>query len=239
MLTIENIHTYYGNSYILQGISLRVKKGEVVTLLGRNGMGKSTTIKTVMGLVTPREGKVLLDGVDITGRKSYAIARAGVGFVPEDRRTFPSLSVLENLNLPVRRGTNEGWSLDKVFQFFPRLKERESHKGFELSGGEQQMLAIARILRMKSEIILLDEPTEGLAPLLVRAIGEIIAQIKREGITTLLVEQNSRFVTNVADRHYVICHGKIVYEGSNEDFAGRNRRRRSTSAYRRTKGSQL
>ncbi len=220
MLTIENIHTYYGNSYVLQGISLRVKKGEVVTLLGRNGMGKSTTIKTVMGLVMPREGKVLLDGVDITGRKSYDIARAGVGFVPEDRRTFPSLSVLENLNLPVRRARNEGWSLDKVFQFFPRLKERESHKGFELSGGEQQMLAIARILRMKSEIILLDEPTEGLAPLLVRAIGDIIAQIKREGITTLLVEQNSRFVTNVADRHYVICHGKIVYEGSNEDFAG-------------------
>jgi branched-chain amino acid transport system ATP-binding protein len=182
-------------------------------------MGKSTTIKTVMGLVVPREGRVLLNGVDIAGRKPYDIARAGVGFVPEDRRTFASLSVIENLNLPVRRGSGEGWSLEKVFQFFPRLKERESHKGFELSGGEQQMLAIARILRMKVELILLDEPTEGLAPLLVKAIGDIIAQIKREGITTLLVEQNSRFVATVADRHYVICHGKLVYEGSNEDFA--------------------
>ncbi|MGD0488263.1 MAG: ABC transporter ATP-binding protein [Syntrophorhabdales bacterium] len=219
MLTIDNIHTYYGNSHILQGVSLKVKKGEVVTLLGRNGMGKSTTIKTVMGLVVPREGRVLLNGVNIAGRKPYDIARAGVGFVPEDRRTFPSLSVLENLNLPVRRGSGEGWSLEKVFQFFPRLKERESHKGFELSGGEQQMLAIARILRMKVELILLDEPTEGLGPLLVKAIGDIIAQIKREGITTLLVEQNSRFVATVADRHYVICHGKLVYEGSNEDFA--------------------
>ena len=130
VLTIENIHTYYGNSYILQGVSLTVKKGEVVTLLGRNGMGKSTTIKTVMGLVAPREGRVLLNGKDITGRKPYDIARAGVGFVPEDRRTFPSLSVLENLNLPIRRKSAEGWSLDKVFEFFPRLKQRSSHKGF-------------------------------------------------------------------------------------------------------------
>ena len=226
MLTIDNIHAYYGNSYILQGVSLKVKKGEVVTLLGRNGMGKSTTIKTVMGLVVPREGRVLLNGVNIVGRKPYDIARAGVGFVPEDRRTFPSLSVLENLNLPVRRGSGEGWSLEKIFQFFPRLMERENHKAFELSGGEQQMLAIARVLRMKVELILLDEPTEGLAPLLLKAIGDIIAQIKREGITTLLVEQNSRFVATVADRHYVICHGKLVYEGSNEDFAHQDEMKR-------------
>jgi branched-chain amino acid transport system ATP-binding protein len=219
VLIIDNVHTYYGNSYILQGVSLKVRKGEVVTLLGRNGMGKSTTIKTVMGLVAPREGRVLLNGNDITGGKPYDIARAGVGFVPEDRRIFPSLSVLENLNLPVKRNSGEGWSPDKIFEFFPGLKQRSGHKGSELSGGEQQMLAIARILRTKSELILLDEPTEGLAPLLVKAIGDIITQIKREGITTLLVEQNSRFVTTVADRHYVICHGKIVYEGSNDDFA--------------------
>ena len=127
--------------------------------------------------------------------------------------------MLENLNLPVKRGFEQGWSLQKVYALFPRLKERSSHKGFELSGGEQQMLAIARVLRMKSQLVLMDEPTEGLAPLLVKAIEEILKQIKREGITTLLVEQNSRFVTKVADRHYVICHGKIVYEGSNEDFA--------------------
>lgn len=226
MLTIDNIHTYYGNSYILQGVSLEVKRGEVVTLLGRNGMGKSTTIKTVMGLVPPREGRVLLNGVDIVGRKPYDIARAGVGYVPEERRIFPSLSVAENLDLPVRRGSGEGWSLEKVFEFFPSLKQRESHKGFELSGGEQQMLAIARILRMKCELMLLDEPTEGLAPLLVKAIGDIIAHIKREGITMLLVEQNSRFVTTVADRHYVICHGKLVYEGSNEDFANQEAMKR-------------
>jgi len=218
MLSVKNIHTFYGNSQILQGVSLTVRQGEVVTLLGRNGMGKSTTIKTVMGLVVPREGRVFFDGVDITGRKPHRIARAGIGFVPEDRRTFASLSVIENLNLPVRGRGGEGWSLAKVFEFFPRLRERGTHKGFELSGGEQQMLAIARILRMKSRLILLDEPTEGLAPLLVNAIGDILAQIKREGITTLLVEQNSRFVTSVADRHHVLCHGKIVYEGSNEDF---------------------
>ncbi len=219
MLIIEDIHTYYGNSYILQGVSLRVEKGEIVTLLGRNGMGKSTTIKTVMGLVSPRAGRVRLNDVDLVGLKPYTIAQAGVGFVPEDRRTFPSLSVLENLNLPVKRGLEHGWSLEKVYEFFPKLKERGSHRGFELSGGEQQMLAIARVLRMKSQLILMDEPTEGLAPLLVKAIEEILKQVKREGITTLLVEQNSRFVTSVADRHYVLCHGRIVYEGSNEDFS--------------------
>ena len=219
MLSIEDIHTYYGNSYILQGVSLRVEKGEIVTLLGRNGMGKSTTIKTVMGLVSPRAGRVLLNGVDLVGLKPSAIAQAGVGFVPEDRRTFPSLTVLENLNLPAKRVLEHGWDLEKVYEFFPKLKERSGHRGFELSGGEQQMLAIARVLRMKSQLILMDEPTEGLAPLLVKAIEEILKQIKREGITTLLVEQNSRFVTNVADRHYVLCHGRIVYEGSNEDFS--------------------
>ncbi len=217
MLSVEDIHTYYGNSYILQGVSLCVEKGEIVTLLGRNGMGKSTTIKTVMGLISPRAGRVLLNGANLVGLKPYAIAQSGVGFVPEDRRTFPSLTVLENLNLPVKRGLEHGWSLEKIYEFFPKLKERSGHKGFELSGGEQQMLAIARVLRMKSKLILMDEPTEGLAPLLVKAIEEILKEIKREGITTLLVEQNSRFVTNLADRHYVLCHGRIVYEGSNED----------------------
>ena len=219
MLRVEDIHTYYGHSYILQGVSLCVGKGEIVTLLGRNGMGKSTTIKTLMGLVPPRSGRILLNGADLVGLKPHQIAQTGVGFVPEDRRIFSSLTVLENLNLAVRRGSGRGWSLEKVYEFFPRLRERSSHRGFELSGGEQQMLAIARVLRMRSRLILLDEPTEGLAPLLLKAIETILRQIKREAITTLLVEQNSRFVTQVADRHYVLCHGKIVYEGSNEDFA--------------------
>jgi branched-chain amino acid transport system ATP-binding protein len=216
MLKIENLHTYYGNSYILQGISLHVKKGEIVTLLGRNGMGKSTTIKSIIGMVQPREGRIVFKDREIQNLPSHEIARRGIGLVPEDRRIFPGLTVLENLNLAVRG--EGGWKLEKVFEFFPKLKERVNNKGFELSGGEQQMLAMARVLRMKTDLILLDEPTEGLAPLLVRAIEDILKEIKREGITTLLVEQNSRFVTCVADRHYVICHGKLVYEGSNEDF---------------------
>lgn len=217
MLKVENLHTYYGNSYIIQGISFNVNKGEIVTLLGRNGVGKSTTIKSIMGIVQPREGKIIFKGHEIQNLPSYEIARFGIGFVPEDRRIFSSLTVLENLNLGVR-GNSEGWSLDKIFEFFPKLKERTKHKGFELSGGEQQMLAIARVLRMKTDLILLDEPTEGLAPLLVKAIEDILKEIKRQAITTLLVEQNARFVTNVADRHYIMCHGKLVYEGSNKDF---------------------
>lgn len=216
MLKIENLHTYYGNSYILQGISLHVEKGEIVTLLGRNGMGKSTTIKSIIGMVQPRAGKIVFKDREIQNLPSHEIARRGIGLVPEDRRIFPGLTVLENLNLAVRG--EGGWELEKVFEFFPNLKERVNNKGFELSGGEQQMLAMARVLRMKTDLILLDEPTEGLAPLLVRAIEDILKEIKRQGITTLLVEQNSRFVTCVADRHYVICHGKLVYEGSNEDF---------------------
>jgi branched-chain amino acid transport system ATP-binding protein len=216
MLKIEDLHTYYGNSYILQGISLHVEKGEIVTLLGRNGMGKSTTIKSIIGMVRPRAGKIVFKDREIQNLPSHEIARRGIGLVPEDRRIFPGLTVLENLNLAVRG--EGGWELEKVFEFFPKLKERLNNKGFELSGGEQQMLAIARVLRMKTDLILLDEPTEGLAPLLVRAIEDILKEIKRQGITTLLVEQNSRFVTCVADRHYVICHGRLVYEGSNEDF---------------------
>lgn len=218
MLNVGDMHTYYGNSYILQGISFHVNKGEIVTLLGRNGMGKTTTIKSIMGLVIPKAGKISFKGKEIVGWKPYEVARSGIGFVPEDRRIFSSLTVLENLNLSINKSVQEGWSLEKIYEFFPRLKERIHHMGFELSGGEQQMLAIARILRIKTDLILLDEPTEGLAPLLVKLIGEILQEIKRDGITTLLVEQNAKFVTSVADRHYVICHGKIVYEGDNEDF---------------------
>jgi branched-chain amino acid transport system ATP-binding protein len=216
MLRIENLHAYYGNSYILQGISLHVEQGEIVTLLGRNGMGKSTTIKSIIGMVKPRTGKILFKDHEIQNRPAFEIARRGIGLVPEDRRIFPGLTVLENLNLAVRG--QGGWDLDKVFEFFPKLKERCRHRGFELSGGEQQMLAMARVLRMKTDLILLDEPTEGLAPLLVKAIEDILKEIKRQGITTLLVEQNSRFVTGVADRHYVLCRGRIVYQGSNEAF---------------------
>jgi branched-chain amino acid transport system ATP-binding protein len=217
MLTIENIHTYYGVSYVLQGVSLQVNRGEIVVLLGRNGMGKTTTLKSIMGLIRPRDGRIIFKDREISGLRPFEIARSGIGFVPEDRRIFPSLSVEENLNLFVRKG-GKGWDLERIYHFFPGLKERVNHKGFELSGGEQQMLAIARILRMGKELILFDEPTEGLAPLLVKAIIDVLKEIRKDRITTLLVEQNTSFVTEVGDRHYIISHGKIVYEGDNEDF---------------------
>lgn len=217
MLAVQDLHAYYGSSYIVQGISFKVDKGEVVTLLGRNGAGKSTTLKSVMGLVRSRFGTILFKDQEIQNLSPHEIARLGIGYVPEDRRIFPSLTVLENLNIGVR-GKKVGWDLDRVFEFFPILKERIRNKGFELSGGEQQMLAIARALRMKAELILLDEPTEGLAPLLVKAIEDILVEIKKDGISILLVEQNAQFVTRVADRHYIMCQGKIVYEGTNEVF---------------------
>jgi len=221
MLEIEGLHTFYGDSHILQGISFFVRKGEVVTLLGRNGMGKTTTIKSIMGLIRPRAGRILFKGKDIIGLKPYAIAQKGIGFVPDDRRIFPSLTVSENLNLPVKKKAEVGWQLESIYEFFPILKERNKHKGFELSGGEQQMLAIARALRMKTELMLLDEPSEGLAPSLIRAIETILLEIKRAGITILLVEQNTRFATRVADRHYILSHGEIVYGGDNDDFMKR------------------
>lgn len=221
MLEIEGLHTFYGDSHILQGISFFVKEREVVTLLGRNGMGKTTTIKSIMGLIRPRAGRILFKSNNIVGLKPYKIAQKGIGFVPDDRRIFPSLTVLENLNLPARKEVESGWQLESIYEFFPILKERRKHKGFELSGGEQQMLAIARTLRMRTELILLDEPSEGLAPSLIRAIETILLEIKRAGITILLVEQNTRFATRVADRHYILSHGKIVYEGDNDDFMKR------------------
>ena len=221
MLEIEGLHTFYGDSHILQGISFLVKEGEVVTLLGRNGMGKTTTIKSIMGLIRPRAGRILFKGNDIIGLKPYEVAQRGIGFVPDDRRIFPSLTVLENLDLPVKKKAEAGWQLESIYEFFPILKERNKHKGFELSGGEQQMLAIARALRMKTELMLLDEPSEGLAPSLIKAIETILQEIKRAGITVLLVEQNTRFATRVADRHYILSHGEIVYGGDNDDFMKR------------------
>mgnify|MGYP000479119791 CR=1 FL=1 len=217
MLIVEDLHTYYGESHIIQGISFYVRQGEIVTLLGRNGAGKSTTLKSIMGIVKPKKGRIIFKGFEINNLPSYKVARLGIGYVPEERRIFHSLTVLENLNLGVR-GNEEGLKLEKIFELFPRLKERKNHKGFELSGGEQQMLAIARVLRMKTELILLDEPTQGLAPLLLKALEEVLQEIKRQGLTIILVEQNVRFASKLADRHYVMCNGKIVYEGNNHDF---------------------
>jgi branched-chain amino acid transport system ATP-binding protein len=218
LLTLDKINTFYGEIHILKGLSLKIEKGEVATLLGRNGAGKTTTVKTIMGILCPQSGTITLNGESIAGLPPHKIAKRGVGFVPEDRRIFPSLTVLENIMYPVWGTGREGWDLGKVFSFFPALKARAYNKGAQLSGGEQQMLAIARVLRAKMELIILDEPTEGLAPLLIRSIGEIIRGIKMGGLTILLIEQNTRFATQFADRHYILHTGEIVYSGTNENF---------------------
>ncbi len=224
MLEIENLFSSYGDdAQVLKGVSFYVTSGELVTLLGRNGAGKTTTIKSIMGLMPQNTGRITFDGKSLLGLTPHEIARLGIGFVPEDRRIFSGLTILENLNLPVTRKRPEGWSLSRIFEFFPRLQERQKHKGFQLSGGEQQMLAIARVLRTKTSLILLDEPTEGLAPMLIRDIERILLGIKKERITLLLVEQNTRFAQRVAERHYILSNGEIVYTGTNEQFTGDER----------------
>ena len=220
MLRLDNVHTYYGDSHILKGVSFEIGYGEAVTLLGRNGMGKSTTLKTIMGIVLPKVGHIFLNGKDIVGLKPHQIASLGVGYVPEERAIFPSLSVLENIKLPMRKAAHTFWDLERLYQHFPVLKSRAQQKGSQLSGGEQQMLAIARVLTMDIKLILLDEPTEGLAPLLVKEIGAIFQEIKKSGITMLLVEQNTRFAISVAERHYILYDGKIVFQGDSEGFQG-------------------
>jgi branched-chain amino acid transport system ATP-binding protein len=209
MLDVTNLHAWYGESHILHGVNLRIEPGEVVTLLGRNGAGKTTTLKAVMGIVTRRRGSVTFAGQQLIGRLSNHIARLGIAFCPEERGIFASLNVEENLLLPpqVRPG---GLPVDAIYQLFPNLRERRRSQGTKLSGGEQQMLAIGRILRTGARLLLLDEPTEGLAPVIVQQIGATIRRLKAEGFTILLVEQNFRFAATVADRHYVMEHGRVV-----------------------------
>src|SRR6202521_5407362 len=209
VLSVQNLEAWYGESHILHGINFDVKAGEVVTLLGRNGAGKTTTLKSVMGIIGKRTGSIRFDGHDITRASSDRIARMGIAFCPEERGIFASLDVRENLLLPpaVRSG---GLSLDQIFELFPNLKERLNSQGTKLSGGEQQMLAIARILRTGARFLMLDEPTEGLAPVIIQQIGQTIARLKKEGFTILLVEQNFRFAATVADRYYIVEHGKII-----------------------------
>jgi branched-chain amino acid transport system ATP-binding protein len=218
LLRLDEINTFYGESHILRGLSLNIERGQVVTLLGRNGAGKTTTVKTIMGILSPRSGKITLRGNNIVGLLPHDIAKQGVGFVPENRRIFPSLTVTENITFPLWGRGEKGWSLEKIYEFFPILKERANNRGSQLSGGELQMLAIARILRARMDLILFDEPTEGLAPLLVASIGTIIKEIKNSGLTILLIEQNIRFAIELADRHNILHGGKIVYSGSKEEF---------------------
>jgi branched-chain amino acid transport system ATP-binding protein len=217
VLTVENLEAWYGESHILHGVNFNVGVGEVVTLLGRNGAGKTTTLKSVMGIIGKRTGKVTFEGHDISHASSDKIARLGVAFCPEERGIFASLDVRENLMLPpqVREG---GLSLDQIFDLFPNLKERLNSQGTKLSGGEQQMLAIARILRTGARFLMLDEPTEGLAPVIIQQIGQMIARLKQQGFTILLVEQNFRFASTVADRFYVMEHGKIVEGFANSEL---------------------
>jgi branched-chain amino acid transport system ATP-binding protein len=209
LLSVNGLHAWYGESHILHGVEFEVRRGEVVTLLGRNGAGKTTTLKSVMGMVERREGSVRFDGKETIALSSDRIARLGLAFCPEERGIFASLDVEENLLLPpeVRQG---GFALDQVFGLFPNLKERLSTQGTKLSGGEQQMLAIGRILRTGARLLLLDEPTEGLAPVIVQQISRTISRLKAEGFTILLVEQNFRFASRVADRHYVMENGRVV-----------------------------
>ena len=216
LLEVKDLHGWYGESHVLHGMSFDVPQGEVVTLLGRNGAGKTTTMRSVMGVLSKRKGSVKYEGTETTGLASNYIARLGIAYCPEERGIFSSLSVEENLELPpvVKPG---GMSMDEVYQLFPRLKERAKNQGTKLSGGEQQMLAIARILRTGAKLLLLDEPTEGLAPVIVQQIGEIIRTVKKKGFTVLLVEQNFHFASTVADRHYVVEHGKVIDTFLNDD----------------------
>jgi len=209
LLSVADLNAWYGESHILHGAQFEVRRGEVVTLLGRNGVGKTTTLKAIMGMVARREGSIRFDGTQIIALPSDRIARLGVAFCPEERGIFASLNVYENLLLPpeVRTG---GLTVEQVFELFPNLKERLASQGTKLSGGEQQMLAIGRILRTGARLLLLDEPTEGLAPVIVQQIGRTIARLKAEGFTILLVEQNFRFASRVADRHYVMESGRVV-----------------------------
>ena len=209
LLRVSNLQAWYGESHILHGVDFEIKRGELITLLGRNGAGRSTTLKAILGLTGKRTGSVKIDGHEAISLSTHRIARLGLGFCPEERGIFSSLSCEENLLLPPKIGEG-GMTLDEIYAMFPNLKERRSSQGTRLSGGEQQMLAMARILRMGAKILLLDEITEGLAPVIVQTLGRVIRELKAKGLTIIMVEQNFRFAAPLADRHYVMEHGKIA-----------------------------
>ena len=220
MLDLDNVNAYYGDSHILHGVSLAVNEGEVVCLLGRNGAGKTTTILTIMGYLKPRPGRILYRGRDIAALPPYAVARLGFGFVPQERGIFPSLTVRENLTVFARGTAGGRWTLERILELFPSLRARERNLGFQLSGGEQQMLSIARALMLNPALLLLDEPSEGLAPMIVQGIVEVLKNLKREGLAILLVEQNLRTALAVADRHHVMNKGEICFTGSSSELEG-------------------
>jgi branched-chain amino acid transport system ATP-binding protein len=220
ILEVNNIYTAYGLSQILFGVSLKVQEGEVISLLGRNGVGKTTTLRSIMGLTPPKSGSIRWRGEEIAGKPTYEISRLGIGFVPEDRRIFSDLTVWENLDVAIRSGGKKEnvWTLERVFDLFPALKPIQTRKGGYLSGGEQQMLTIARTLMSNPDLLLLDEPSEGLAPIVVHQLGEQISKLRQEGMTILLCEQNTRFSLDLSDRLYILEKGSVKYEGTVQDF---------------------
>jgi branched-chain amino acid transport system ATP-binding protein len=223
MLKLDQVHTYYGSSHILQGLSFEVSKGKCVALLGRNGAGKTTTIHSIAGLTPPRKGAITYMGKPISGMPPYKIARLGIGLVPQGRRIFPSLTIRENLTVPAKdnRNREEGknsWNLEKVYELFPILKEREHNMGTQLSGGQQQMLAIGRALMTNPQFILMDEPSEGLAPVIIEQVGDIIKRLKETGLSILLVEQNFHLACGAADEVLVMNKGKIVWRGTPKEL---------------------
>ena len=230
MLTVENLHAYYGLSHVLQGVSLDVKEGEVVSILGRNGAGKTTTLRAIMGYLKPNPGRITYRGRDIGNLPPYVISRMGLGFVPQERGIFASLTARENLTVAARRGERGLWTLDKVFELFPRLKERVELRGSKLSGGEQQMLSIARALLLNPSLLVLDEPSEGLAPLIVQEVIRTLQDLRKRGPSILIVEQNVRVALSLADRHFVLSKGQVCFAGTTEQL------KRNDAAVRRNLG---
>jgi branched-chain amino acid transport system ATP-binding protein len=213
ILDVQDIHTYYGDAYVLQGLSLKLEQGQILGLLGRNGVGKTTIVNSIVGFTPPRRGKIYFKGADITGNSSFAIVRSGVGLVPQGRRVFPTLSVEDNLLVAGHSPGRHGWDLQRVYALFPRLRERRSQRAKTLSGGEQQMLAIGRALMGNPRVLLLDEPSEGLAPIIIQGLWEAIATLKQEGLSILLVEQNAALALKLVDFVHVISKGRVVYSG--------------------------
>jgi branched-chain amino acid transport system ATP-binding protein len=220
MLEIQDIHSYYGDSHILQGVSLDVRPGHITSLLGRNGAGKTTTVLSIMGYLKPRRGHILYNGKRIDGQPSHRISRLGLGFVPQERGVFPSLSVEENLTVAARIGRDGKWTLGRIYELFPRLLERRNNRGFQLSGGEQQMVSIARALMLNPALIILDEPSEGLAPLIVDEIVAILRHLKDEGLGVLLIEQNLKVALSLGDMHYVLSKGEVCFTGNSTSLRG-------------------